>query len=367
MATILEDISIKPLNSFSIDQRADRLVKFSSLDDLRETLAADPALTAGRWYLLGGGNNTLFTDDFKGTLIHPESRGICVESENGEEVIVVAEAGVEWDDLVAWSVERGYWGLENLSLIPGQVGAAPVQNIGAYGAEAKDVILSVETLDTLSLEKRTFGNEECDFGYRHSLFKHINSLRMAAMFGREGGTTNAQCGAPKGEMPPIVPVITSVRFRLSKSPKPDLRYGALTEEVERLGGATLSNIRKAVISIRESKLPDPKKLGNAGSFFKNPVVDAALAAELKARWPQLPTYATENEQEVKLAAGWLIEQAGWKGRSSGNAAVHDRQALVLVNKTGCASGREIIELAGEVARSVKERFGVDITPEVNIL
>ena len=386
MAKIFENISVKEHNSFSTDVVARKFVEFSSFEDLRDTLTSGRSLIEGNWYLLGGGNNTLFTKDFDGVLIHPASQGIQTENENSDHVIIRAEAGVEWDDLVAWSVERGYWGLENLSIIPGQVGAAPVQNIGAYGAEAKDTILSVEMLDTLSMSKITLDNAACQFAYRHSIFKHFSSVRMAGMVGNTEKVENTEKAGnteQTGNMEQvertkqstttqdvekeIIPIITSVRFRLSKTPQPNLHYGALTTEVKKLGGPSLKNIRQAVINIRESKLPDPKVLGNAGSFFKNPVVATSLAERLKSQWPDMPTYSTNNEQETKLAAGWLIEQSGWKGRSLGNAAVHDKQALVLVNKTGKASGQEIITLAGEVVRSVKEKFGVEITPEVNIL
>ncbi|MBP3331357.1 MAG: hypothetical protein J6K90_02150 [Tidjanibacter sp.] len=249
-------------------------------------------------------------------------------------------------------------------------------------------------LDTLSMSKITLDNAACQFAYRHSIFKHFSSVRMAGMVGNTEKVENteqtgnmeqvertkqwnvahtAAMGGSKQSTTTqvvekeIIPIITSVRFRLSKTPQPNLHYGALTTEVEKLGGPSLKNIRQAVINIRESKLPDPKVLGNAGSFFKNPIVATSLAEKLKSQWPDMPTYSTANEQETKLAAGWLIEQSGWKGRSLGNAAVHDKQALVLVNKTGKASGQEIITLAGEVVRSVKEKFGVEITPEVNIL
>ncbi len=340
MTKISENISLRRLNSFGIDVKARRLIEFGSAEELREVLSGDPSILSAPHYLLAGGNNTLFTRDYDGTLLHPLSAGIGIAGEDAAHVTVRAEAGVEWDSLVEWSVERDLWGLENLSIIPGQVGAAPVQNIGAYGSEAKDTIVSVETLDLATLKQVTLAGCHCAFGYRESVFKTILKGKAA---------------------------ITSVTFRLSKKPAPNVRYGSLETRVEELGGPTLRNIRQAVIETRRSKLPDPKETGNAGSFFKNPVIDAARAGELKALYPDMPTYPTGNDGTVKLAAGWLIDRAGWKGRRVGNVAVHDRQALVLVNATGHATGGEVLALAQEIMHSVKEKFGIGISPEVNIL
>ena len=262
----------------------------------------------------------------------------AVEGEDHESVIVRAEAGVEWYDLVAWAVERGLWGLENLSLIPGKVGAAPVQNIGAYGAEAGDTILDVRMFCPETCNFLTLSAEHCAFGYRDSVFK----------------------GSLRGRV-----VITSVRFRLSKIPRPDVGYGDLMRETEARGGATLRNIRDAVCSIRRSKLPDTAVTGNAGSFFKNPVVDRAAADDMLLRWPDMPVYPAADGR-AKLAAGWLIDRAGMKGYREGRVGVHDRQALVLVN-TGGASGGEVLALARKVQRTVLEKFGIEIETEVNIL
>lgn len=338
MAKEHKDIDLRPYNSFGVSQLATRLVEFDSYDDLHATLTADPTILAGSWRVLGGGNNTLFTADYDGTLIHPISRGITITAERGTDVVVRVEAGEEWDDVVAWAVEHDLWGIENLSLIPGQAGAAPVQNIGAYGTEAKDTIESVELLCTDTLNRLVLGGEYCSFGYRESIFKHQLAGRV---------------------------IITAINLRLSRTASPRLDYGALRAEVEKLGEPTLSNIRKAVISIRESKLPDPKVLGNGGSFFKNPIVEPEVAEQLLATYPDMPHYPAP-EGRVKLASGWLIEQAGWKGRRVGNVGVHDRQALVLVNHGG-ATGGEVMALARQVVADVKSKFGIEISPEINIV
>ena len=263
---------------------------------------------------------------------------IKIKAQIDDCIIIEAEAGVEWDDLVAWSVERDLWGMENLSLIPGTVGAAPVQNIGAYGAEAKDVIERVHYFDVEDRKHHTLGNAECHFAYRESVFKH--QLKGRA-------------------------IITSVEFRLLKSSQPSLGYGDLAKEVEARGGATLKNIREAVCAIRQSKLPDTAVLGNAGSFFKNPIVNKEISESLKGEYENMPVYPV-SEQTCKLAAGWLIDQAGLKGYRQGNVGVHERQALVLVNFGG-ATGAEVIALSEMVRQKVNEKFGIKIDPEVNIL
>ena len=329
------DIDLSGRNSFRVRQRAARLVEFETTDDLKEFFAKG---VPARWTVLAGGNNILFTRDYDGVLLTPRGTSVDVVAETPDEVIVRAAAGVEWDDLVAWAVGRDLWGLENLSLIPGKVGAAPVQNIGAYGAEAKDTIRSVEmfcvdTCNTLILSK-----EHCAFGYRESVFKH-------ALRGRV--------------------VITSVTFRLSRRPQPALGYGDLLRETEARGGATLRNIRDAVCAIRRSKLPDPAVLGNAGSFFKNPVVEASAAERLRTAYPDMPLYHA-GEGHAKLAAGWLIERAGMKGCREGCVGVHERQALVLVNYGGAAGG-EVLALARKVQEAVRTKFGVEIAAEVNVL
>lgn len=327
---------LRDLNSFHVEERAERVITFDQKEDLEQIFAEGHSLD--NWYVLGGGNNILFTRRFGGTLIKPVGKNITIKANLDDSVIVEAEAGVEWDDMVEWSVERELWGMENLSLIPGTVGAAPVQNIGAYGAEAKDVIERVHYYDAKERRHHTMGNAECRFAYRESIFKH--ELRGKA-------------------------IITSVEFRLSKSQQPSLGYGDLAKEVEARGRVTLKNIREAVCSIRRSKLPDTAVLGNAGSFFKNPIVNKDVSERLKQEYENMPVYPV-SEQNCKLAAGWLIDQAGLKGYRQGNVGVHERQALVLVNFGG-ATGEEVISLSELVRERVKEKFGITIDPEVNIL
>lgn len=328
-------ISLRDRNSFGVEQRAAHLVEFETPDDLREIFARG---IPPRWMVLSGGNNVLFTEDYDGLLLTPVARQITILEERGETIRVRAEAGVEWDDLVEWAVERGLWGVENLSLIPGKAGAAPVQNIGAYGCEAADTIRRVEMFCVETATMLTLDAAHCGFGYRESVFKH----------------------ALKGRV-----VITAVELELSRLPRPRLGYGDVEREVEARGGATLRNIREAVCAIRRSKLPDPAVLGNAGSFFKNPVVEAPVAGALLAEYPDMPHYPAP-EGRVKLAAGWLIDRAGLKGHREGNVGVHERQALVLVNYGG-ATGGEVIAFAHRVRQRVRERFGIEIDTEVNIL
>lgn len=328
-------ISLRTRNSFGVDQQAARLAEFETPEDLRTFFAAG---IPRRWLVLAGGNNILFTRDYDGVLLTPVARQITLLSDDGEEVRVRADAGVEWDDLVEWAVERGLWGIENLSLIPGKAGAAPVQNIGAYGCEAKDAIRRVEMYCVETGAMLTLDAAHCGFGYRESVFKHDL----------------------KGKV-----IITAVEIALSHTPRPRLGYGDVEREVEARGGVTLRNIREAICSIRRAKLPDPTVLGNAGSFFKNPVVGAAAAERLLAEYPDMPHYPAP-EGRVKLAAGWLIDRAGMKGRREGAVGVHERQALVLVNHGG-ATGGEVIAFAHKVQETVREKFGIEIDTEVNIL
>lgn len=328
-------ISLRTRNSFGVDQQTARLVEFETPEDLRTFFAAG---IPERWTVLAGGNNILFTEDYNGVLLTPVARQIAVLSGDGSEVRVRADAGVEWDDLVEWAVERGLWGIENLSLIPGKAGAAPVQNIGAYGCEAKDVIRRVEMFCVETGALLTLDAAHCGFGYRESVFKHDLKGRV---------------------------IITAVEIALSHTPRPRLGYGDVEREVEARGGVTLRNIREAICSIRRAKLPDPAVLGNAGSFFKNPVVEAAVAERLLAEYPEMPHYPAP-EGRVKLAAGWLIDRAGMKGRREGAVGVHERQALVLVNYGG-ATGGEVIAFAHKVQEKVREKFGIGIDTEVNIL
>lgn len=336
MYTIEKNCSLRDKNSFGVEASARRLIRFDGVADL-------PAIfsemgKAERWMVLGGGNNILFTSDYDGTLLQPTDQSMAVCSEDEQSVRVRIGAGVEWDDFVAWCVAHGWGGVENLSLIPGKVGAAPVQNIGAYGAEAKDTIDRVECYFPEQDTTGMLTNAECRFGYRDSIFKR--ELKGRA-------------------------VILSVEFLLSRRPQFKLRYGDVADRVESLGGVSLEHIRRAVIDIRQSKLPDPKELGNAGSFFKNPVVSQQKADALRADYPDMPCYPA-GAGEVKLAAGWLIDRCGLRGKRWGAVGVHDRQALVLVNFGG-ATGRDVVDAAARVRAEVSCRFGVDIEMEVNIV
>lgn len=337
MKRIYSNINLADRNSFGVQQQATTLVEFESAEDLRNYFTES---RPERWYVLGAGNNTLFTQDYDGVLFTPINRSRTILASNDEYVEVRAEAAHDWDELVEWSVEEELWGIENLSAIPSSVGAAPVQNIGAYGAEAKDAITVVEYFDTRTLEVVRLANAECKFAYRESIFKQ----------------------ELKGHV-----IILAVEFRLSRMPHPNLGYGDVISEVEARGGATLRNIRDAICAIRSRKLPDPKVLGNAGSFFKNPIVDKSVAEELMAKYPDMPHYAVPGDDDhVKLAAGWLIDRSGLKGYRDGSVGVHDRQALVLVNHGG-ATGGDVMRLAYYVCGKVKENFGVEISPEVNVL
>ena len=336
MLKVFYDTDLSDRNSFHVRQRAAALAEFTTADDLHRLFTEErPA----RWMVLSGGNNILFTRDFDGMLITPRNTEITVTGDDPEAAYVHAGAGVEWDNLVEWAVGRGLWGLENLSLIPGKVGAAPVQNIGAYGAEACNTIVEVEMFCPETMNVLTLAAAHCGFGYRESVFKH--SLR-----GRV--------------------IITGVKFRLSKSPQPNVAYGDLQREVEARGGASLRNIRDAVCAIRRSKLPDTTVLGNAGSFFKNPVVERTTVGKLKEKYTDMPVYPAADPAYLKLAAGWLIDHAGMKGHTDGRVGVHDRQALVLVNRGG-ATGAEVMALARKVQQRVREEFGIEIETEVNII
>ena len=337
MKRIYNNINLENRNSFGVKQQATMLVEFETAQELKELFEE---LKPSKWYVLGAGNNTLFTDDYDGVLFTPICSKRTILNDDGEWVDVRVESAHDWDEFVAWSVDNNLWGIENLSAIPSSVGAAPVQNIGAYGAEVKSVVTTVEYFDTQKLEVVRLKCEECGFGYRESIFKH--ELRGVA-------------------------IILAVEFRLHRSATPNLGYGDVIKEVESRGGATIKNIREAICAIRASKLPDPKELGNAGSFFKNPIVPKIVAERLLNEYPNMPSYPVpNNEESVKLAAGWLIDQAGLKGYREGHVGVHDRQALVLVNHGG-ATGGEVLHFAEFVCSVVHTKFGVNIVPEVNIL
>ena len=330
--------SLLPHNTFGMDVRAARFVEYSSEEELRAFLKAEKE-TLRPFLHIGAGSNLLFGGDYDGLILHSGIHGSEIVSETDEAVEIRVGAGEVWDDFVAYAVAHGWYGAENLSLIPGEVGASAVQNIGAYGVEVKDLIVSVETVEVATGEKRRFTNAECRYAYRSSIFKH----------------------ELKGQY-----IVTYVTYRLGKLPVFHLDYGNIRAELEHRGcGVTLESVREVVIAIRESKLPDPKVLGNAGSFFMNPIVPRARFESLLAEYPDMPHYPVD-EDRVKIPAGWMIDRCGWKGKALGRAAVHDKQALVLVNLGG-ATGEDVMRLAEAVVRSVHDTFGIDIHPEVNYI
>lgn len=333
-----KDYSLKSYNSFGVEARAEYFAEAHSREELQELLTELPVLHLPR-LVLGGGSNILFTHDFPGLVILNCIGGVQILKEDDEHAWVESGAGIIWHDLVAWTVDHRLGGLENLSLIPGTVGAAPIQNIGAYGVELKETFVELEALDLEKGMYRTFHKEECRFGYRDSIFKQEARNRFA---------------------------ITRVTFRLNKKHQLNTSYGAIRQELEAAGIAepTVRDVSEAVIRIRKSKLPDPAKLGNAGSFFKNPEVTRSVYETLKESYPELVAYPAGDK--MKLAAGWLIEYCGWKGNRSGNVGMHKDQALVLVNY-GEASGRELLEHARNVQQSVMDQFNVHLDMEVNIL
>jgi len=330
--------SLKDYNTFGIDCKAINYVSITTSAELLEILSDKKYEER---FILGGGSNILLTRDINALVIHINLKGITVLSETEEQVQIEALAGENWHQFVLSCIERGYGGLENLSLIPGNVGTAPIQNIGAYGVELKDTFESCKAVEIASKTEVKFSKEACNFGYRTSIFK--NEARDKY-------------------------IITSVVFNLTKSNhKKSISYGAIKQQLadKHIEEPTLKNISDAVISIRESKLPDPKKLGNCGSFFKNPVVDTETFRQFRVKFPEAPFYEV-SPTEFKIPAGWLIEQAGFKGKQFGDAGVHKKQALVLVNY-GNASGSEIWELAVRIQKKVKEEFGIYIEPEVNVI
>jgi len=337
MIEIKKDFSLKSRNTFGLDVNSHYYVEANTTDKISFSL------NYASYYnlpilILGGGSNTLFTKSYEGLIIHPSIQGIEVIEDQSNYTVIRVGAGVNWDYLVDWCVTRNIGGLENLSFIPGDVGASPIQNIGAYGVEAKDTILKVEGINVITKKLFELSNAECKFDYRYSIFKDELKHRV---------------------------VITNVQFKLSKKPQLITHYGNLEEEIEKLGEKSISTIRQAVINIRKHKLPDPAELGNAGSFFKNPLVGSATFEEIKKRFDKAPSYPA-SENSVKVPAGWLIEQCGWKGKQVGNCGVHKDQALVLVNY-GHATGDEIINLAKQIQKSVQEQFGIELEMEVNVV
>ncbi len=329
---IINNCPLKERHTFGMDVKADRLIEFANEDELKSALtgAVKPLL------FMGGGSNLLFLNNYSGTVLHSVIDNINIVAEDDNSVSVRVGSGVVWDDFVAYCVEKGWWGVENLSLIPGEVGASAVQNIGAYGVEVKDVLQSIEAISVDDLSKRIFTNAECNYAYRDSIFK--KSL--------------------KGKY-----VITYVTYSLSKIANPNIGYGALKSVLAE--NPSLKEIRDAIIAVRNSKLPDPKVYGNAGSFFMNPVIPMEQFVSLQSRYPEIPSYPA-SEGYIKVPAGWLIEKSGWKGKSLGNAAVYEKQALVLINRGG-ATGMEVKHLADTVIADVQKIFGITLHAEVNYI
>ena len=334
---IQKNVDLKRLNTFGISVKAKNFVDIKNEEDLKEILSSPKFINQSK-FVLGGGSNILLTKDIDDLTIKISIPGINIVDEDNSSVIIEAGAGVIWHTLVEYCVTKNYGGIENLSLIPGIVGAAPIQNIGAYGQELKDVFFSLNGIHLAGGGEESFYNKDCKFGYRDSIFKRELKNKF---------------------------VVSSVKIKLYKNPEINLSYGLLRNEIDKLNlsSVTISDVSRVVCSIRKSKLPDPQFIGNAGSFFKNPEVDLDTFDILKVKFPDIIGYNLESR--VKLAAGWLIEKCGWKGKRIGNTGVHEKQALVLVNY-GNATGIEIQKLAEVIKDSVKEKFAVDLEQEVNI-
>ncbi len=330
---LVENYSLLHRNTFGIDVNTRYFFEYNTVEELQQFLQSRVALENELLHI-GGGSNLLFLSDFKGVILHSKIKGITCVKEDDEFAYLRVGAGEVWDDFVQYAVEKGLGGVENLSFIPGEVGAAPVQNIGAYGVEAKDVICKVETIEIKTSKQKTFSVAECEFGYRNSIFK--KSL--------------------KGQF-----IVTYVTFCLRKSPIFNTEYSSLREKIASLGNVSLSVVREIVIEIRREKLPDPKEIGSAGSFFMNPVVEKTLASKLKEKYPTMPMHKVN--EGVKLSAGWLIEQTGWKGYTEGCVGVYEKQALVLINKGG-GTGADVAKLSEKIQQSVYEKFNVKIKSEV---
>lgn len=335
----IKNYSLLAHNTFGIEARCHRFLEYSSVEEAQQIVSSlttedEPLL------ILGGGSNLLLTGDYPGTVLHSAIKGIKVLSvKEPASVFLECGSGEVFDDVVAFAVENGYHGAENLSIIPGEVGASAVQNIGAYGVEAKDIIYKVEAVEIATGKLVVFDNADCEYSYRQSKFKHEWRDKY---------------------------LVTHVTYRLSRTFVPDLDYGNIRSSLEKKGIAspTAQQLREIIIEIRNAKLPDPKVQGNAGSFFMNPIVEKAKYEELASQYLGMPHYTIDAEHE-KIPAGWMIDQCGWKGKSLGKAGVHDKQALVLVNRGG-ATGADIVRLCETIQKDVKEKFGIEIHPEVNI-
>jgi UDP-N-acetylmuramate dehydrogenase len=322
-------------NTFGIAASAARYIEYDSVDELKQLIVS--GIISEPYLHIGQGSNLLFTQDYRGVVLHSHIKGIEVKHETEDEVLVRVGAGEVWDDFVAYCVDHQWYGVENLSLIPGEVGAGAVQNIGAYGAEIKDVIQCVETVSDKGADA-IFSNSQCCYAYRQSIFK-------------------------KPEMKYLF--VTYVTFKLKKKPCFHLDYGSIKAELAKYDEVTLYNVRQAIITIRRNKLPDPEVTGNAGSFFMNPIVSRSKFESIQKEYPSMPYYEIDAFN-VKIPAGWMIEQCGWKGKSLGRVAVHDKQALVLINKGG-ATGADVVKLSDTVRQAVRDKFAIDIHPEVNFI
>ncbi len=328
-----KNFSLKEYNTFGINVTAKKFISVTSITQLKNVLKENRDV-----FVIGGGSNMLLTQNIDQTVVHLDIKGVIVNHETENTVEVTSMAGENWHEFVVWCIDQNYGGLENLSLIPGNVGTCPIQNIGAYGFEVKDTLLFVEAIDTTTLEIKKFTNQECNFGYRDSIFKQTL----------------------KGKY-----IILNVTFKLTtKEHNINISYGAIQEEIGNNHTPNLKEISNAIINIRNRKLPDPKKIGNSGSFFKNPVIERAHFHQLQAQYPTIPSYPVSDTQ-IKVPAGWLIEQAGFKGKSFGNAGVHDKQALVLVNY-GNATGKEIYTIATTIQQKIKDLFNIYLEIEVNV-
>ena len=335
---IYTDYSLKSRHTFGMDVKTALFIEYATKEELKEILQ-NQQLEEGRWLHIGGGSNLLFMGDYPGTILHSSIKGYEVLNEDAEGVVVRVGAGEVWDDFVAYTVAQGWYGAENLSWIPGEVGSSAVQNIGAYGVEAKDLIVNVETVEVATGEERIFSNAECAYAYRESIFK----LSLKGQY-----------------------IVTHVSYRLKKTPSYHLDYGNVRAELAKANfDLTLANVRQVIIDIRQTKLPDPNVQGNAGSFFMNPIVPRAHFEALQKDYPQIPHYEVDADR-VKIPAAWMIDQCGWKGKRLGNAGVHDKQALVLVN-CGEATGAEVVRLSEEIQQSVFKMFGIQIYPAVNFI
>ena len=335
---IQENINIQPYNSFGIDCKAKYFATFRSIKELQELLN-DPISKQNELLLLGGGSNMLFTKNFNGLVLKNELTGIYIVKEDADHIWIEAMAGENWHDFVLYAIDHDYGGIENLSLIPGSVGAAPMQNIGAYGVEIKDVFHELEAIHIETGDMVRFTRKRCKFGYRDSVFKNILKNQY---------------------------IITSVTLKLTKNHEVNTTYGAIEDKLKEknVTRPTIKHISDAVIAIRRSKLPDPELIGNAGSFFKNPIISTSAFEALQAKYPEVSHYVL-NDNQVKLAAGWLIDNAGWKGKTFENYGVHKNQALVLVNYGG-AKGKDIYRLSAQISADVKEKYNVELEREVNI-